>query len=299
MKRKHLFILAGLGCAAARAIRRKQEDYTDLFRDKVVIVTGGASGIGRALCQELGQGGAVVVVSDVNDQGAKEVAAGITSAGGRARARRLDVTRVEDVQGLVDEVASEYGRLDYMFNNAGIAIAGDAHDMNLEHWQRIIDVNLKGVLYGTRAAYQLMVRQGFGHIVNTASIAGLMSAPTMVSYTASKYAVVGLSTALRIEAADLGVKVSVVCPGYVRTGLFEATIALKATPEDVFGLLPFKLMDVTLAARAILRGVAANRSIIIFPAHARVLWWLHRLNPDLLFPVGLKMIRDFRAVRQE
>jgi NAD(P)-dependent dehydrogenase (short-subunit alcohol dehydrogenase family) len=296
-KYKYVLILAGLGYAA-RAVKRKREDYTGLFQDKVVIVTGGASGIGRALCQEMGRLGALVVVSDMHGQGAKEVAEGINAVGGRARAVRLDVTLAEDVQGLVDEVAAEHGLLDYMFNNAGIAVAGDVRDMNLEHWRRIMDVNLMGVLYGTLAAYELMARQGFGHIVNTASLAGLVSFPTATPYAATKHAVVGLSTSLRVEAADLGVKVSAVCPGFVRTNIFQSAIVLKARREDALTLLPFELMDVNLAARAILRGVAANRSIINFPAHARALWWLHRLNPDLLFPLGVKMVRGFRSVRQ-
>ncbi len=190
----------------------------DIFRDKVAIVTGGASGIGHMLCQELCRLGALVVVADVDSRGAEEVASAILKAGGRARAAFLDVSRVESVRGLVDEILSEHGRLDYMFNNAGIAIVGELRDMSLEHWQRIIDVNLWGVIYGTTAAYSIMARQGSGHIINTASLAGLIGYPASTAYAATKSAVIGLSTSLRAEAAGLGVKVSVVCPGYVQTG---------------------------------------------------------------------------------
>lgn len=116
------------------------------FENKVAIVTGGASGIGRALCEELSQrGAAIVVVADINADGAQQVASSIVAAGGRAGEAHLDVSRADQVQGLVDDTVSEHGRLDYMFNNAGIAMCGEVRDMDLEHWQRIVDINLWGV----------------------------------------------------------------------------------------------------------------------------------------------------------
>jgi NAD(P)-dependent dehydrogenase (short-subunit alcohol dehydrogenase family) len=271
----------------------------DHFQDKVAIVTGGASGIGRALCQELGQRGAVVIVADINSEGAEQVASAI-AAEGRARAVHLDVSQEEAVQKLIDETASEHGRLDYIFNNAGIAISGEVRDLNLEHWRRVLDVNFLGVLYGTTIAYELMVQQGFGHIVNTASLAGLIGYPTNTPYAATKYAVVGLSNSLRLEAAELGVKVSVVCPGYVDTGIYEAGTIVnvsQADKEKLHAEIPFKLMDVNKAAHAILRGVKRNKAIIVFPAHARLLWWLYRLNPSLLTPLGSSIVKGLRAAR--
>jgi NAD(P)-dependent dehydrogenase (short-subunit alcohol dehydrogenase family) len=126
------------------------------------------------------------------------------------------------VQELVDETVRDYGRLDYMFNNAGIGMGGEVRDMDLEHWRRVLEVNLWGVTCGTSAAYEEMVRQGFGHIVNTASLAGLIPLPMVAAYCATKHAVVGLSASLRAEAAALGIKVSVVCPGFVETGIFRS-----------------------------------------------------------------------------
>src|SRR5574341_1086121 len=185
----------------------------DYYKDKVAIVTGGASGIGRALCEDLGRRGAQIVAADINMEGAEKAVTAIISAGGRAQAARLDVTKAEDVRRLVRETASKHGRLDFMFNNAGIVSIGDSRDMDLEHWQRILDVNLMGVLYGTTAAYTLMARQGFGHIVNIASSAGLIPVPLLTPYVTTKFGVVGLSHSLRLEGVRLGVKVSVVCPG--------------------------------------------------------------------------------------
>ncbi|MCP4591902.1 MAG: SDR family oxidoreductase, partial [bacterium] len=195
------------------------------FQAKIAIVTGGASGIGQALCKELARRGAAsVVVADVNAEVAREVAEAITTAGGRARAAELDVTQAEAVQALVEQTVSEHGRLDYMFNNAGIAIEGEVRDMTLDQWRRIVDVNLWGVIYGTTSAYRVMVGQGFGHIVNTSSGAGLAPVALGTAYSATKHAVVGLSTLLRAEGAGLGVKVSVVCPGAIRTGIVDASV---------------------------------------------------------------------------
>jgi NAD(P)-dependent dehydrogenase (short-subunit alcohol dehydrogenase family) len=271
----------------------------DLFKDKTAIVTGGASGIGRGICEQLGQRGAVVIVADINKTGAEQVASGINETGGQARAAHLDVTQAEQVQKLIDETLSEHTQLDYMFNNAGVSVGGDARDMNLEHWQHIIAVNLWGVIYGTTSAYSVMVRQGFGHIVNTASLAGLSPAPMNIPYCATKHAVVGLSTSLRAEGEALGVKVSVVCPGWIQTGIWDATPMLKADKAAVIDMQPFKMMDATKAGATIMRGVARNHAIIVFPLHARLLWWVLRLKPSFLSPLNRKAVKQFRALRVE
>lgn len=271
----------------------------DHFKDKVAIVTGGASGIGRSLCEALGQRGAVVIVADINAEGAQQVASAIIRAGGQARAAQLNVSQAKNVQNLTDETASEYRQLDYMFNNAGIAIVGEVRDMDLEHWRRILDVNLGGVIYGTTSAYQVMSKQGFGHIVNTASVAGLVPNPLLTAYSTTKYAVVGLSTSLRAEAAELGVKVSVVCPGVIRTGIIDAVTVVKVKHEEMIDKLSstFRMMDAADCARCILRGVERNKAIITVTAFARWAWWLYRLHPALLGPIGRKIVKDFRSLR--
>jgi NAD(P)-dependent dehydrogenase (short-subunit alcohol dehydrogenase family) len=272
------------------------ETIMDAFKEKIAIVTGGASGIGRAVCEQLCKRGATVVVADINGEGAGEVASGISETGGRAQTSQMDVAREDDVQKLIDETVSEHGRLDYMFNNAGICVVGEERDVSLDHWRSVLDVNLFGVIYGTRAAYSLMVKQGFGHIINTASLAGLIPATQEISYTASKHAVVGISNSLRLEGAELGVKVSVVCPGFVQTGVFDAILAVNVDKEKLIGKIPFK-MEATKAAQEILRGVARNRATIVFPAYARIIWWLYRLHPSLLNPLGRRVIKDFRELR--
>jgi NAD(P)-dependent dehydrogenase (short-subunit alcohol dehydrogenase family) len=143
---------------------------------------------------------------------AEEAAAEIRAGGGKATAADVDVSDYSAVEQVVREMLSGTGRLDYMFNNAGIAVGGAFSLNSIDDWNRIIDVNLLGVINGVQAAYQVMLKQGFGHIVNTASMAGLLPAPAGVAYAATKHAVVGLSRSLRIEAAFDSIRVSVLCP---------------------------------------------------------------------------------------
>ena len=269
------------------------------FKNKVAIVTGGSSGIGRAVSEALAKRGATVVVSDIDTKGANKVAEGILADGGKAQAAHLDVTSEQDIKNLIEQTAAEHGRLDYMFNNAGIAIQGEVRDMEKEHWDRIININLLGALHGTVAAYALMVEQGFGHIVNTASVLGLVSIATNCLYITTKHAIVGLSTSLRAEGAGLGVKVSVICPGFVQTGLYDAATVRKADNNEFYAQIPFKRMDVTKAAREILKGVERNKGIIVFPFHARVMWWLQRIHPNAMDLMNKEAIKAFRKIRHE
>ena len=269
------------------------------FKNKIAVVTGGASGIGRAICESMGRQGATVIVSDIDTAGANQVAEAILERGGNARAEHLDVTSEEDIKNLIQQTAAEHGRLDYMFNNAGIAIQGEVRDMDKEHWERIININLLGALHGTVAAYTLMVEQGFGHIVNTASVLGLVSIATNCLYITTKHAIVGLSTSLRAEGAGLGVKISVICPGFVQTGLYDAATVRKADNDEFYAQIPFKRMDVTKAARKILRGVQRNKAIIVFPFHARVMWWLQRIHPSTMDLMNREAIKGFRKIRRD
>ena len=149
------------------------------FKDRVTFVSGGASGIGRGLCEELGRRGAAVIVADLDHPGAAAVAAGIEQAGGRAEAIRLDVADQDALRAALVAVQNRHGRLDFVFNNAGIATFGEARDQALPAWRKVLEVDLWAVITGSLAAYELMREQGHGHIVNTASLAGLSPALRM------------------------------------------------------------------------------------------------------------------------
>jgi NAD(P)-dependent dehydrogenase (short-subunit alcohol dehydrogenase family) len=270
--------------------------------EKVAIVTGGGSGIGEGLCRELARRDARVVVADINSAEAGRVAASITGSGGQATASTVDVSRAAEVTRLVEETAAAYGRLDYMFNNAGFAIGGDFRDLTLEHWHRVLDVDFYGVLHGMQAAYPVMVSQGFGHIVNTSSAAAFFAAPGNAPYCAAKYALVGLSLSVRLEGVDLGVKVSCVCPGFVRSNVYRnaevagMTLPTDMTREQVAGA-PAKMMDPARAARVILDGVARNKALIVFPAVIRWARRLDRLFPGLSDRIQLRQMRESRRYR--
>jgi NAD(P)-dependent dehydrogenase (short-subunit alcohol dehydrogenase family) len=167
------------------------------------------------LAEELAKRGCEVVLADRQIDLAQEVASKICASGGKARASNVDVTDFTAVEKLVQETVARMGRLDYIFNNAGIGIGGNVKNFGIEDWNQMMDVNLRGVINGVQAAHKVMITQGFGHIVNTASLAGLMPSPGNVAYATTKYAVVGLSKSLRAESAHFGIRVSVLCPGHL------------------------------------------------------------------------------------
>jgi NAD(P)-dependent dehydrogenase (short-subunit alcohol dehydrogenase family) len=275
------------------------------YQGAVAIVTGGASGIGRALAEELARRGCEVILADLRREAADAVAAKIRDQGGRASAQALDVTDAEAVDRVLRDTHERCGRLDYMFNNAGIALNGRFEDFEVSHWRKIIDVNLMGIVHGTRAAHRHMSEQGFGHIVNTASFAGVFPWPTTTPYTASKHAVVGMSTALRAELQGAGIRVSVLCPGTILTPMIEQG----ASPERWVGSYSqdklerfFKsasgLSPDVFAGRALDR-VARNQPVIVLPASYRMLWLINRISPAMaiglarqIFNAIMKRISD-------
>jgi NAD(P)-dependent dehydrogenase (short-subunit alcohol dehydrogenase family) len=266
---------------------------------RVALVTGGATGIGRALCEELAARGSFVVVADINLAGAKEVAAALERYNCGAEAVGLDVSRATDVEAVVSDIAARHKQLDFIFNNAAVAAVGELRDGNMEDFRRIVDVNLFGVVHGTLAAYRVMLRQGFGHIVNVSSMTGLMPTPIVSAYSTTKWAIIGFSLGLRAEASELGVKVSVACPGLVQTSISDRNAYWNVNKQDYLKWLPWRnhMLGPAEAARAILRGVERNRDIIVFPFSARVGWRLYRLFPTMFNPLLRRTVRSFRALR--
>jgi len=266
------------------------------FQDKIAVVTGGASGIGRAVCQALAKQGADVTVADLDAAGAEDVARNIRTRGGRAKSAALDVRDAGAVQALADAVVAAHGRVDYCFNNAGIAIMGEEREVSLDDWRKVIDVDLMGVVHGVRAFYPIMVKQRSGHLVNTASLAGLIPAPLECSYAAAKHGVVGLSCSLRAEGMKLGVKVSVVCPGFIETPILRnSPVRAEVDRERMLAMARWR-MSPEDCARVILDGVARNRGVVVVTRHAKALYLLHRLSPDLTVRLGAYVVERYRAM---
>ncbi len=263
---------------------------TSTFHGKVAFVTGGASGIGLELCRTLAHRGAVVIIADRDGNGTVRAAAEISGRNGaKAEGLQLDVTSADAFQDTAHDVIARHGRIDYLFNNAGINVIGDALDTTLDDWNRVIDVNLRGVVHGITAVYPLMARRGSGHIVNTASAQGLGPAPWATAYTATKFAVVGLSLSLRQEAASRGVRVSCACPGFVNTPIRDNARYAGITRGDFEKGSLFKPMSASECAEVILKGVGKNRGIIPVSAETHLLWWAYRLAPELLVDLMAKV----------
>lgn len=224
------------------------------FDNKVAIVTGGGSGIGAATARLLGEGGAAVVVADIQEDTARAVAEEIGAAGGKATATACDVAKDEDAKALVDFTKDTYGALHLAFNNAGIA--GDTvplAEYGIQAWHRVIGINLNGIFYAMRHQIPAMLEAGGGAILNTASILGLVGEAAAPAYSAAKHGVVGVSKAAALAYSSQGVRINVLNPGYIETPLIGWAdkadlvplhpIGRLGRPEEVATMAAFLLSD--------------------------------------------------------
>jgi NAD(P)-dependent dehydrogenase (short-subunit alcohol dehydrogenase family) len=270
---------------------------------KVAFITGGASGIGAALATKLVAKGAEVWIADRQVGLAQELAQRLHSGGGRAHAIELDVRSYPSFDRAVAEAVQRSGRIDFLFNNAGIGVGGEIDSYTLDDWNDVFDVNLRGVVHGIQAVYPIMIRQHSGHIVNTASMAGLITTVSQASYTATKHAIVAISKTLRLEAERHSVQVSVLCPGVIRTPIL--TGGKYGRNEGVSDKDLLKLAEILrpmsperFAERA-LRAVLRGDAIIVVPSWWKALWYFERLSPALSMRATkmtmLKRIREAQA----
>jgi NAD(P)-dependent dehydrogenase (short-subunit alcohol dehydrogenase family) len=204
-----------------------------LMSGKVVIVTGGASGIGRATALAFAREGAKVVIGDIDVAGCENTVAAIKEKGGEAAYLGMDVTKSADIQALVKRAVSEYGGLDYAFNNAGLvgSVAGIV-DTTEEEWNRVVAINLTGIWLCMKYEIPEMLKRGGGAIVNNGSVTGLVGAPGLVGNVATKHGVSGLTKSAALQYAQQGIRVNAVAPGLVRTALTQQMLAKHPEAES-------------------------------------------------------------------
>ncbi len=198
------------------------------LENKIVIITGAGSGIGAATAKLFGHHGAKVIASDINLKNAQNTADAINASGGKASAIKTDVTQFEEVESLIANTVKEYGRLDVMVNNAGI---GGKHQLKTadhthDDWHNVIAVNQTGVFYCMKVAIKQMLVQGGGSMVNVASLAGLKASGNNLSYSASKFAVVGMTKSAALEYGRKNIRINAVCPGFTHSALLDQLLSV-------------------------------------------------------------------------
>ncbi|QKW06165.1 SDR family NAD(P)-dependent oxidoreductase [Streptomyces sp. NA04227] len=248
-----------------------------------ILITGGASGLGAALAAAFSARGDRVLVTDIGAEAPAQLPAG-------ASYLKLDVTSQEDWDAARDHVAAEFGGLDILVNNAGVAAGGRIEYLDLEEWRWITEINLFGVVRGCRTFTPMFKEQGSGHLVNTASMAGLVHPPAMSSYNAVKAAVVAVSETLRFELHPFGIDVSVICPSYFRTNLASS---LRGTDPLMDGtakkLINKSKIGAEEIAAIVVRGVDKRQPLILTDKPGRRAYWAKRL----LRPLYDRQMLDF------
>ncbi|HVT36040.1 MAG TPA: SDR family NAD(P)-dependent oxidoreductase [Nevskiaceae bacterium] len=266
------------------------------------LITGAGSGLGRALALRLAAHGWRVACSDRDLAAAQATLALIEKTGGRGLALALDVSRDDAFVEPVAGIAADWGGLDLLVNNAGVATAGTVAEADLAQWRFAIEINLLGCVRGARAVIPLMSAQGAGHIVNVASFAGIANPPALASYSATKAAVISLSETLRFELAPHGVGVSVACPSFFRTNLMATSQASAppgaANPAPQMERIVNKLMDTATVtaddvAADIHDAVLKNRFLVITHGDARARYHIKRLAPETFYKLARNATAGF------
>jgi NAD(P)-dependent dehydrogenase (short-subunit alcohol dehydrogenase family) len=255
------------------------------FDQRHVLVTGAASGIGRATALEFAARGARLALADIDAQGLEAATDAVRALGSEVSAHTVDMGKPEEVDALAARVLRDHGTVDVLVNNAGVAVVAPFMRTTEVDWQWVFSVNLWGPLRLTRALLRPMIERRSGHVVMVASLAGLIGAPGLVAYSTTKFALVGLTEALRLEVADAGVGVTLVCPGFVRTHFAKASRydntdfrRFLDEPPSWYGLAKEKV------ASELCDAVAARRPLVVLGPE-KLGWWLKRLAPEAAFNV--------------
>ncbi|RLB46880.1 MAG: short-chain dehydrogenase [Deltaproteobacteria bacterium] len=249
------------------------------------VVTGAGSGLGRALALDLAKRSASLVVSDINVAAAEETAELVRQQGATAEAVQCDVTDREAVFDLIDETEKRLGGIDFIANNAGVAVGGPFEQISIEDWRWAVDINLWGVIYGCQAAIPKMKAQGRGYILNVASAAGLLAPPAMSAYNVTKAGVVSLSETLFAEYKPEGIRVAVLCPTFFRTNIVEAGRGASTDKEDaqIIRWMERSKVQAPEVAKGAIDAVRDGKLYVQPMRDGRVAWRLKRTSPQRFY----------------
>ena len=249
------------------------------------VVTGAGSGLGRALALDLAKRGASLVVSDINTSSAEETAELLRQQRASVEVIQCDVTDREAVFALVDETEKRLGGIDFIANNAGVAVGGPFDEISIEDWRWAVDINLWGVIYGCQAAVPKMKAQGHGYILNVASAAGLLAPPSMSAYNVTKAAVVSLSETLFAEYRSEGIRVGVLCPTFFRTNIVEAGRGAATAKEDaqIIRWMERSKVQAPDVAKAAIDSVRDGKLYVQPMRDGRMAWRLKRTSPQRFY----------------
>jgi NAD(P)-dependent dehydrogenase (short-subunit alcohol dehydrogenase family) len=258
------------------------------IRDKKVLLTGAASGIGRALALRFAKEGAHLFIVDIDEPGMNATAADCRALGVEVLTRRCDMSQPRDVSSSVAAVLAQWGGVDILVNNAGITYYGKTDRMSDEHWDRVIQIDLLSHLQFTRELLPSLLARHEAHIVNVSSVFGLIGVPKLSAYCTAKFGMVGFTESLRREYGREGLGVTAICPGFVRTNLFtNAPLEKKVENHKI----PPRAVTTTpeRVANATIRAIYRNKAVVVLEPFARFMYLMKRFTPwlgDAIFHVG-------------
>jgi NAD(P)-dependent dehydrogenase (short-subunit alcohol dehydrogenase family) len=264
------------------------------FAGKTALITGAASGIGRACAIELAKRGARLGLADIDADGLERIAECIREAGGEVDTFAVDLRSAAAIDTLAQDALAALGPIDILFNNAGVAVVAPLVETSDADWEWLFEVNVRAPIRLTRALLPHMVERKSGHIAITASLAGLMGAPSMLAYSTTKHALVGFAETLRYEVLEEGVHVTAICPGYVRTNLHRATRYQNDRFQKFLDDPPaWYGISESEAARIIADGIERRKPLVVFGIE-KAGWWLKRLWPAAAFALTRRLTRRVR-----
>lgn len=255
------------------------------FPQKRAFITGGASGFGLEIAEQLSRDGWRLMICDINEDTLARAEASLTQLGGIIISRAMDVTKLEEIEAAAALIGEEWGGVDMIFNNAGVAGAGAMEELTLDEWNRLINTDLWSVIYGCRTFIPMMKEQGGGYIVNTASSAGTLSAAQMANYNVAKAGVVSLSETLKVELSAHNIGVTVVCPTVFKTNLDASMKVGNAFEVNLVQQVQESKVTSATIVEATFRKIDKNKLYVVPQADARIGWFIKRYFPEFYLRV--------------